>query len=165
MAVPETIDPTSHLLLDDARLSRLSHEIARNLYPLKVIVGLYGIDEDTFIARVKDHPRFMMYYAEAHAAWNADSNVQTRSAMKSGILFEQWLGEANRLLHDPAIGMAPKVDLAKFLATTAGIAKREGNAQPGDRTMIIINLPGQTVSIDKIVPQQTIEGTSVEVKT
>ena len=90
---------------------------------------MYGLTAELFNERVKDNHSFMTFYAEAHAIWHASSNSKERVSAKAGVIFEQWLREANRLMHDPANPMAAKVDLGKTLAKLANFEPvREADA-------------------------------------
>lgn len=154
------------LQLDDVFLSRLAHEIARDIYPLGDVLRAHGLDEVTFQQKVINHPRFMMFYAEAHAMWNSSANAKERSALKAAVIFEEWLPEANRLLNAANEGIVGKVKLGEFIARVAGIDKEKGaNVAPGDKVVVNINLSaagGGVTTIEKEAPL-TIEGTATTV--
>jgi hypothetical protein len=140
---PDT-DPCAGLLLNDTRLSRLAHELARGIYPPEQIIAQYGLSMEVFNERVVHTPIFMAFYAEAHAIWQSSSNAKERVSAKAGVVFEEWLREANRLLHDHASPMAAKVDLGKFLGRIAGFEPKQGgpgeDGSPDKRVSVVINL-------------------------
>lgn len=161
------VDPCSQLLLDETLLQRLANELARGLYDLEDILKQYGIDALLFNTRVKDNVGFMTFYAEAHAIWNSSSNAKERTRAKAGVIYEQWMREANRLLHDPSNPLAPKVELAKHLAKLADLEPvREAEAGSGNGVSVTINLGHarihpQTITIDKVLDAKAVEVTPV----
>lgn len=166
------IDPTLYdgkplaLPIDDAFLMRLAHECARDVYPLDDILTLFKLDENYFEEYIRNHPIFMRYFAEAAQMWGAASNFKERSALKAGILFEEWLTECNVLLHDREQPLAAKVTLGQMLARISGVEKEKGaGVQAGERVIVNIDLSargpaGPVIHIDKVAPTPpTIEGT------
>lgn len=154
-------DPCAELLLDDTRLSRLAHELARGMYSPETILEQYEITMDEFNSRVVHNQTFMAYYAEARDIWHASTNAAERIKLKSGVIFEEWLREGNRLLHDPLSPMAAKVDLAKFLGRIVGLEPKERAVATGpDRSVSIqINLNHaetgpKTIEIEKVLPAE-----------
>jgi hypothetical protein len=105
----------------------------------------------------------MTFYAEAHAVWHASSNAKERVAAKAGIVFEGWLREANRLLHDPSNPMAPKVQLAQTLAKIANFEpEKQIDAGPSNGVSVTINLNHarvhpQVVKIEKVIEAKAVE--------
>jgi hypothetical protein len=148
-------------------LNRLAHECARDVYPLDTILKMFKLDEDYFHSHIMKHPRFMLFYAEAHSIWNSSANAKERSALKAAVIFEDWLAEADRLLHAKEEGLVGKVKLGEFLARVAGIDKDKSAAvAPGERVVVNINLGaagGGIKTIEKEVPAQVIDGTATEV--
>lgn len=155
--------PPIPLQIDETMLSRLAHECARDMYPLETILQTFRIDPAYFQTHIVKHPRFMLFYAEAHALWNSSLNSKERSALKAAVVFEEWIGQANALLHKSDEPLMGKVKLAEFLARVAGIDKDKSSATaPGDRVVVNINLSaagGGTTTIDKAAPV-TLEGTA-----
>lgn len=156
-------DPCAQLLMDETMLQRLANELARGLYEPEDVLRMYGLTDELFNERVKDNKTFMTFYAEAHAIWHASSNAKERVSAKAGVVFEQWLREANRLMHDPANPMAAKVELGKTLAKLANFEPvREADAGPGNGVHVTINLDHarihpQTITIDKVINAQAVE--------
>lgn len=171
MAVPtapairvDVAPEATQLPISDALLLQLAHECARDLYPLDDILKLHGLTPEYFHNFIKNHPAFMRFYAEAHQIWNSSANAKERSALKAGILFEQWLEKANALMasNEP---LSSKVQLMQFLARVAGFdqGKDVKQSAPGDRVVVNINLgAGRTFTIDKTLKDVTPEGNVIE---
>lgn len=165
-APSEAPDPCSQLLLNDTMLQRFANELARGLYDPEDVMKLYGITPEMFAERVKNNPSFMTFYAEGHAIWNASSNAKERIRAKARVISEQWMREANRLLHDPANPMAAKVELAKHFAKIAELEpERETEASQGNGVHVTINLDHarlhpKTIHIDKVLDAQAVEAVS-----
>lgn len=152
--------------MSDLDMSRLAQEIARDIYPLADILRQYQIEPIFFQEKILTNPRFKLLYVEAHTLWNSASNAQERSALKSAVLFEEWLAEANRLYHDTQQPMSSKVEMMKLLARVAkidGSDKTQQGVAPGERVVVNINLSAagqrEPIVIDKTatidaVPQQ-----------
>lgn len=160
-------DPCAQLLMDETMLQRLANELARGLYEPEDVLKLYGLTAELFNQRVKDNKSFMTFYAEGHAIWNASSNAKERVSAKAGVIFEQWMREANRLLHDPSNPLAAKVELAKHFSKIANMEPvREADAGPNNGVHVTINLDHarihpQTITIDKVIDAQAVEVASV----
>jgi len=152
------------LPMDETLLNRLAHECARDLYPLSDILTSFKIDATYFEENVRNHPRFMLFYAEAHTLWNSGANFKERSAIKAGIVFEQWLGECDKLMHNPAEPLTAKAKIAELLARVSGIDKdKSAGVTAGERVVVNINLgAGNQITIDKQAPV-TLEGHAVTV--
>jgi hypothetical protein len=141
---PPVVDPCAKILADDAKLSRLAMEFARDLIPAAQILGSYEISADDFNDKIKDNPVFMRFYAEHAAIWKAETSTALRFTMKAGAIAEDWLKEAHILLHDRSQPLTAKVDLAKKLMDVAGFSEvhsPKGNgAGGGGQTTVVINL-------------------------
>lgn len=163
IASTSQVDPCAQLLMDETMLQRLANELARGLYEPEDVLKMYNLTAELFNERVKDNMSFMTFYAEAHAIWHASSNAKERVSAKAGVVFEQWLREANRLMHDPANPMAAKVELGKTLAKLANFEPvREADAGPSNGVHVTINLDHarihpQTITIDKVIDAQAVE--------
>jgi hypothetical protein len=154
-----SVDPCHILLTNDTLLSRLANELARDLYPHKQILACYNITEEQFAESISESPIFMAFYAEARSVWGATTNAPQRVALKAGILFEQWLDEADLILHDPNSPVADKVKLGSYLSRLAGFenvnpppAKEGGGSggSGGTATHVTINLGhGRKIDISK----------------
>jgi hypothetical protein len=153
---PSPTAPPGPLQMNDTDLSRLAHEIARDIYPLEDILRQHNIDATYFRDHVMPHERFRVFYVEAHTLWNSASNAKERSALKSGVMFEEWLSEANRLFHDQTQPLSAKNELMKLIARVAGLDqpdKQQMGIAPGDRVVVNINLSAagqrEPIVIDK----------------
>ena len=152
------------LPITDVMLSRLAHECARDIYPLGTILKSYNLDEAYFQAHIINHPRFMLFYAEAHSIWNSSANAKERSALKSVVILDEWLAEAGKLLHKADEPLAAKVKLAEFIARLGGLDGDKKQVAAGERVVVNINFAnagGGVSTIDKIVP--TLEGNITDV--
>lgn len=150
--------PPTPLQMSDTDMSRMAHEMARDIYPLEDILRQYSIDPAFFRDHIMTHERFRIYYVEAHTLWNSASNAKERSALKASVLFEEWLAESNRLFHDQTQPLSAKNELMKLIARVAGLDqpdKQQAGVAPGDRVVVNINLSAAgapTVVIDKVAP-------------
>jgi len=166
---PSPLAPPAPLQMSDSDLSRLANEIARDIYPLEDVLHQFKVDAHFFRDHILSHPRFRALYSEAYSAWHSASNSNERSVLKAGVLFEQWLEEANRLFHEQGQPMSAKNDMMKLIARVAGLDKdkvQQGVA-PGDRVVVNINLSAagrqepiiidktaSSVSYDQVLPSQ-----------
>lgn len=167
MAVPASPSgmPTA-LPISDAMLSQLAHECAREIYPLADILRSYRLDPAYFQGHVVNHPRFMMYYSEAHALWNSSANTRERSALKAAVMFEQWLEQANTMFMNDKEPLSSRVSLMQYLGKVAKVVDdaKEAGATQGDRVVVNINLgAGRNITIDKHIARDvTSEGQVIE---
>lgn len=163
-AVQEAVDPCSKLLANDTMLSRLAYELAREVYPPADVIPMYGVTIEQFNTQIVNNPTFMTYYAEAHAIWHSSANTKERVSAKAGLVFEEWMREGNRLLHDPNSPMAAKVDLAKFLARIANFEPKEAKNEGPDRSVsVTINLGHARIAPREIVIEKTLDALPSEV--
>ena len=151
------------LPLSDDTLGRLAHECARDVYPLDDILAWYKIDPAYFQHHIINHPRFMVMYAEAHATWNSSSSTHERSALKSAIMFEQWLEVANRHMLNDQEPLSSKVALMQLVAKVSNLMPDDKSGKqvaPGERVVVNINFRGAPpVHIDKVAPVLDVEPT------
>lgn len=152
------------LPITDAALSRLAHECARDIYPLEDILRHYKLDPVYFNTYVLNHPRFKLFYAEAHSIWNSSANAKERSALKSIVILDEWLQEAGSLLHKADEPLMAKVKLAELISRLAGLDGDKKQVAPGERVVVNINFGragGGVKTIDKVAP--TLEGNVTDV--
>lgn len=150
--------------LDDTTITRIAGELAREMYTVEEVLGRFGMDAEIFRIRVRAHPAFERAYLEAKAVWHGTGNTRERVAAKAGMLFEDWLAEADALFHDKHQPLSSKVELLKQMSKVAGFEQGEKQAgvAPGDRVVVEINLSAGfqsgssaqpiAVTIDKIAP-------------
>lgn len=153
------------LPITDAVLSSIANECARELYELPDILKKHGLSQDYFETVVRRHPRFMRFYAEAHAAWNSSANTRERSALKSAILFEQWLDECNKLFLSPKEPLSSKLSLLRLMGETGKVIRKDEEKQgaASDRVVININLgAGRALQVEKEIRDVTPEGNVIE---
>lgn len=163
MAVaPSPIASGPHWQLDDVFITRVATEMAREMYSIPEILERFNLDTEVFRTRVRQHPAFERAYLDAKALWGSGS-ARERVAVKAGVLFEDWLNEANLLFHDRTQPLSSKVELLKQMAKVAGFEQsdKQSAIAPGDRVVVEINLgagmqaPNMqpvAVTIDKIAP-------------
>lgn len=162
--LPSPHAPPAPLPFTDAALARLASELARNIYPARLVLQNHKVDPETFQNIVVKHPHFQKLYREAHALWNSSEGVSDRISTKSAVLIEQWLEEANRLFHDKDQPMSGKNEMFKILAKMAKVDGSERDGTGGDvgqRVIVNINLSSANappVIIDRTHEPRTIEG-------
>ena len=158
--VPSPLAPPKSLPMSDSDMIRLAHEIARDLYPLEDVLRQFNVDPYFFRDHVAQNQRFRTVYAEAHAVWHSASNANERSALKSTVMYEEWLAEGNRLFHDQNQPLSAKVELLKLVARvggldTAGKGQQGNGVAPGERVVVNINLSAANrpnITIDQVAP-------------
>lgn len=156
--------PPAPLPFTDTVLARLASELARGIYPLRLVLQQHKIDPEVFKAIVLKHPRFQQLFREAHALWHSSEGIGDRISAKSAVLIEQWLEEANRLYHDHTEPLSAKNEMMKILAKMAkvdGAERGAGELDAGQRVVVNINLSAAgraPVIIDKMHEPRTIEG-------
>lgn len=150
--------------LDDTIVTRIAGELAREMYTVQEVLDRFSMDIDIFRDRVRCHPAFERAYLEAKTIWHGTGNTRERVALKAGMLFEDWLAEADSLFHDKHQPLSSKVELLKQMSKVAGFEQsdKQQSIAPGDRVVVEINLgagvqPGSNaqpvaVTIDKIAP-------------
>jgi hypothetical protein len=149
----------------DVSIVRLAREIATNLYDIETILKTSGINQDQFEVIKKD-PRFQRLLESEIAAWNSAENTLERTKLKAGMLIEEWLPEANALIHDKKELLSGKTEIVKTLARIAGMGERtavEGGG--GERLTVTINLGADhKLSFEKEVTPKVIDVTPTKVE-
>lgn len=162
-------------ILSDVFLSRLAYELATTLYDPEIVFQHFGIGSAYFAQYICYNPAFMAYYAEARAVWNSSDNAMHRFTRKAGIVLEDFLTEAHRLLNDPNSPMAPKVTLAQWLGRVAGaenvhppVRNALGDGGVATQTVVINLSHGHDKSqkpivldnhVTEVLPEQVIPNT------
>lgn len=155
--------------LSDGQLQRLAHELARNLKEPAEVFAEFGISAEIFAERIRPSETFSQYYAESFAMWHGTANLPDRVKTKAAMMFEEWLPEAHRILHDPAANLPPKVQLAMFLGKLGGLEPQplpsgaSSGASVENKVHVTINLGhGRQIVIEKKL-DKTIEGDAVDI--
>lgn len=160
---PSPLAPPAALQVNDLVLSRLAHELARDIHPLETVLQQFKIDPDYFGKHIIDHPLFRQKFVEATALWQGSSNAKERATVKAALLFEEWLEEANRLFHDTQQPMSSKIEAMKLLAKIGQLDQSDSKGvAAGERVVVNINLGAAgapNITIDKTAEAKTIEGT------
>src|SRR5262245_33393901 len=113
--------PSDNLLtLDDATISRIARECARDIYPPKEIRERYKLTPDEF-DRVVESQFFKVRLAEEVDLWNASDakSIATRIGVKSATMVEECLVEVYSLIHDKTQPMAPKIAALQWASRLA----------------------------------------------
>lgn len=142
---------TPQYKIDDATISKLAIEIARNLYPPADIRESFKLTVEEF-EEATSTPYFQTRLAEEISLWNSPSNAKTRIKAKAGTMIELAMPEYFALMHDKTQPMAAKVALLQQFARLAEVDNPsiKGNEDTSDRRVkITINIAGQTLSYDK----------------
>lgn len=154
------------LQMSDTDMLRLAAELARDLYSIGDVLSAHRLEPLFFKNHILPNPRFQQFYREAKALWASSANSPERATVKSSVLYEEWLQEADRLMHDPREPLSGKVKLMELMARVAKLdaGKDLKPTAPGERVQITINLGAAAkapVIIDGIaapVPAQVTHG-------
>jgi hypothetical protein len=160
---PSPLAPPAALQVNDLMLSRLAHELARDIHPLETVLQQFKIDPDYFGQHIIDHPLFKQKFMEATALWQGSNKAKERASTKAALLFEEWLPEADRLFHDTQQPMSAKIEAMKLLAKIGQLDQSDSKGvAAGERVVVNINLSAAnapSIVIDKMAEPKTIEGT------
>lgn len=138
--------PEGHLLL-----VRLAREIAIDHYPLNDILTRYSISPEEF-EQIRENHQFITLLMAEQAAWNSATNTEERTKLKAAAVIEEWLPEANALIHDKQQLLSGKAEIAKLLTSIAGMGVRNARVEGagGERFSVTINLGADAkLSFDK----------------
>jgi hypothetical protein len=123
------------------QLVTLAREIAFDLYSIEDILKRHRISAEQW-QRIQQHAGFQAILASQIQAWHSALNTHERVKLKTAIIVEEWLEEANRRIHDQAENLTAKTEVVKVLGRFAEMgltnAKVEGGG--GDKVSITINL-------------------------
>jgi hypothetical protein len=127
----------------DRTLLGLAREIAIDLNPLETILKNYQVTLEQW-SLIQTNPHFLRLLNSEIEAWNAAANTHDRVRLKSAAMFEEWLPEAFKLLHDTTQGMPARTELAKLVARVAGIGERASDGPTGEKFTFTLNIGGAT---------------------
>ncbi len=165
--LPSPLSPGPKWQLDDLTLQRLAQELARDVYSPRDVLARFGIEPEVFQKFIRTTPTFVRHFTEAHTMWHSAGNTSERVQLKAQAMFEEWLGEADRLFHDQNQPMSAKMELLKTVGRVGGLDrdKEKGHVAPGERVLVQINLQaaGQVspVLIDKVASAVPVRVTDV----
>jgi len=155
--------------LSDDQLQKLAHELARNLRTPVEVFNDFGITPEIFAERIQPNEMFTQYYAESYILWNGTANLPDRVKTKAAMMFEEFMPEAHRILHDPLANLPPKVQLAMFIGKIAGLEPQgaiggaAGAVNNNNKVHVTINLShGRQIVIEKQLDKE-IEGEAVDI--
>jgi hypothetical protein len=141
----------------DTLFLRLARELAINLYDTESVLKANNIDPKEWGAISKDR-RFVKLLKSEMEAWNAANNTPERVRLKSAMLVEEWLLEANKLAHDGSQTLTARIELMKLLKSLGGLGVDRAEGSIGERFSITINLGAdQKLQFDKQLPHKVIE--------
>lgn len=154
------------LAVNDAVISAVAREVARDIYPLDMIRERYKLNHDDF-DRIVSTQMFQQRLAEEVDIWNASDakSVVGRIQAKAATMIEDALIEASVLIHDKAQPMSAKVEMLKWASRMAGVdANPSAKATNQEKLVININIGDQKLSYEKqLLPPQVIEGDATTV--
>lgn len=134
---------------------KLAREIAVDLHEIETILKNNQINPDEW-ETIKTDPAFGRILSACVEAWNRAENTSERVKLKSGVLIEEWLLEANARIHDTKELLTAKTEVVKVLANLAGMGKAapaEGGG--GQRFSVTINLGGDRQFAKEVTPEVT----------
>jgi hypothetical protein len=147
----------------ESRLIRLARELAMEMRSVDQILADYGVGPPEW-ERLQRSPWFQQTMTAEMAQWNAAGSTHDRVRVKSAVLVEEYLVEANARLRDPEETLSSKVELFKTLARIANLGTGDGEASGGG-FRVVINIAGapqvnRTINVAKQVTD--IEDVAVE---
>ena len=145
------------LYAQETLIVRLAREIAIDLNDVETILKNYDIDDETW-SKLSTSPQFLERLRSELAEWNDAKNTHERAKLKAGALIEEWLLEANKLLHSSEESLDGKVKLGQLLTKIAGMGNEAVvTGGGGERFQVTINLGADhKLKFDKALP--VIEG-------
>jgi hypothetical protein len=151
--------------IDDATISRVARECARDLYPPKDIRERYHLSIDQF-DQVVQTPFFKQRLAEELELWNASDarTIANRIGVKAATMIEECLIEVYSLIHDRSQPMQAKIAALQWASRLAGVGEnpsvKEGTT--GERVKFNIFINNQRISFDQSgeLPAPVIEGSA-----
>lgn len=145
------------IVTQEVTLVKLAREIAADLHPIDDILSRHSITMDVW-ERIKLNPRFQHILEQEQMAWESALNTHERSRLKAASAIEEWLPEAYAKMHDPLEPLNAKTEVAKLVASIAGMGRTGVNAaDPGSKFTVTINI-GQAdpIKIEKDVTPKVI---------
>jgi hypothetical protein len=144
----------------DETLVKLAREIAMDIHAVDEILNRLAIPTEQWEI-ISQTPRFRHLLEAATAEWGSALNTTERVRIKAATVIEEWLPEADRLLHDKVQLLSGKVEVAKLLRDLGGIGKpTAGDVGSGEHFSVTINLgaDAQLKFERKPVTSQVIDG-------
>jgi hypothetical protein len=148
---------TTVLKMTPTMLADWCQDVARGIYPPKVIARRYGFASDQAMFSVmKTNEALRQRIKAERIAWNSDTNLQTRLRIQYGLILSETAHENGRALFDPGTPVSARNDLMKTCAIIAGVhgtpaqiragesAAAFGNAAAPFNVQIVFASTGQT---------------------
>jgi hypothetical protein len=138
-------------------------DIARAVHEPRTIAARYGFEDVAAMQHyVATHPAIERRIKELTAAWESDSNVETRVRCLAGHAVLEALPTTGRLMLDPLIAANTKVDALKAHARIAGVdippavaRDAQAGASPGQGKFSVQIIFASTGKVENIT---TVEG-------
>lgn len=148
---------------DDVLFVQLAREIAMDVSDLESILDRYHVTDKQWDT-IQRNPRFDALLKSAIVEWQSAINTEQRIKVKSAVLIEEWLSEANSRIHDRTESLAAKVELAKFLSRLASLGLTGAHAEGGgEKFSLTINLGADSsIKIEKTVTPKVIDITPTQ---
>jgi hypothetical protein len=124
----------------ESRLIRLARELAMEMRGVDQILADYNVGPHEW-EHLQKSPWFQQTLTSEMAQWHAASSTHDRVRVKSAVLVEEYLVEANARLRDPEETLSSKVELFKTLARIANLGTGDGEASGGG-FRVVINIAG-----------------------
>jgi hypothetical protein len=152
-------------LFNDAVISRLAREVARNLFPVQQIRESFRLTIEEF-DHIVETPMFKQRLEEEIAVWSSSepANIIKRIGAKAATLIEESFAEVFYLIHDRSQPMAAKIEALKWAARMAGADANPNVKDDGrdSQVKITINIGDKRIDLEKDLPPRTIEGDVVD---
>lgn len=164
MTTTEPNLPKPLAVVDDLTVMKLARELAKDIQPLEVILKFMALSPAQW-DKINAMPHFQTVLRQECEAWAGASNTAERVKLKSLAFVEELLPEFYTRAHDTRELLSAKTEVLKTVARFAGVgATGGGDGGLSEKFSVTINLGAdRTLKIEKNLPTQVIDGTSVEV--
>jgi hypothetical protein len=138
----------------DLKFVALAREIAMGIRDLPEILESQRIDDAEW-DQIKRNDRFITLLNSEVESWNSAVNSNERVKLKSAVLIEEWLPEANARLHDSRETLDAKTKTATLIARLAGMGLTGANIgeDGASKFSVTINLGGGAQFQKDVTPQ------------
>lgn len=144
------------IVQQDQKLLALARELAMDIRPLETVLTEYQITPEMF-QRIRNLPRFRMYFEQEVAQWQTATATADRVRIKSAAVLEAWLPELYARMSDAKEPLSSKVEAGKLLARMAEVGATKASEGGGERFSVTINLGSdQTLKFEKTVTPRVI---------
>lgn len=143
----------------DLILIQIVREIAINHHSIESILKRYGVSDIEW-KKIRESKRFTQLLESETVIWQSATNTHERTKLKAASLIEEWLPEANKLMHNPEETLPARVELGKLVARIAGMGLNSSSISDntGEKFSITINLGAdKNIKFEKEIPARVIE--------